>query len=95
MTIICEQLGVWENSYKPIPNHFVDSDGETTLFETYGEEYEFVNAQPLAHVWTWVDGDDGTYVVAGRHFVNRIGYFITTEPWADSHMVVPYEKYDK
>jgi hypothetical protein len=28
-------------------------------------------------VWTYVDGDGGTYIVDGYHLVNRIGYFIT------------------
>jgi len=31
-------------------------------------------------VWTYVDGDSGTYVVKGMQFVNRIGYFITRLP---------------
>ena len=95
MATICDELQVWENWYKPINNHIADPNDETTLFETYGEELEFVNEQPSNKVWTWVDGADGTYVIAGKHFVYRIGYFITEEPWADSNMVIPYEKYDK
>jgi hypothetical protein len=31
-------------------------------------------------VWTWVDGNDGSYIVDGWHMVNRIGYFITAIP---------------
>ncbi len=94
MTTICDEVEVWEKWYKPITNHFV-SDDETTLFETYGQEIEFVYNQPHNHVWTWVDGVDGTYIVAGRNRVNRIGYFVTEEPWSDWEMVVPYEKYEK
>ncbi len=49
------------------------------LFETYGEELEFVRQQNPLTVWTLVDGDgDDQYLVSGFHFVNRIGYLIST-----------------
>ena len=51
------------------------------LFETYGEELEFVRQQDPRAVWTLVDGDDGDqYLVSGCHFVNRIGYLVSTIP---------------
>lgn len=54
------------------------------LFETYGEEFEFVCQQAPATIWTFVDGDNGDqYVVSGFHFVNRVGYLISTEPVPD------------
>lgn len=32
-------------------------------------------------VWTVLDGDDGDlYVASGYHFVNRIGYLVSTVP---------------
>jgi hypothetical protein len=34
-------------------------------------------------VWTWVDGSDGTYIVNGYSFVNRIGYFVSEVPYDD------------
>lgn len=92
MTTICDAVEVWENWYKPMTNKFI-SDDETKLFETYGEEFDFVFNSPEKKVWTWVDGSDGTYIVSGLHMVNRIGYFVTEEEW-QSHMVVPYEKYE-
>jgi len=59
-------------------------DGPGCLFETYGEELAFVQQQDPASVWTYMDGDDGDlYVVSGFHFVNRIGYLISTEPIPD------------
>lgn len=49
------------------------------LFETFGEELEFVRAQDPRAVWTLIDGDhDGQYLVSGPHFVNRIGYLVST-----------------
>ena len=85
-TPIAMSVDEWSDLYLPIVNHldanasFDDGNGGI-MFETYGEEVEYVFAQPSAVVWTYVDGDDGTYILAGRHYVNRIGYFITEYPW--------------
>jgi hypothetical protein len=80
----------WFNTYKPIPNHIDDNasfqtdEGIGYMFETYGEEYEFVKSQEPNKIWTYVDGDDGgTYIVDGKAIVNRIGYFVTTVPYDD------------
>jgi hypothetical protein len=54
-------------------------DDRGCLFETHGEELEFVRQQDPTTVWTILDGDDGDqYLVNGFHFVNRIGYLIST-----------------
>lgn len=59
-------------------------EGRGCLFETYGEEFEFVRRQDPASVWTITDGDDGDwYVVNGLHYVNRVGYLISREPVLD------------
>jgi hypothetical protein len=56
-----------------------DADG--CLFDTYGDELDFVRQQDPRTVWTLVDGDDGDhYVLSGFHIVNRIGYLLTTAP---------------
>lgn len=79
-----EALSKWEAEYKPIKNHLVpDSSWNGTMFETYGDEVDFVINQDDHNTWTWVDGDDGTYLVSGYHLVNRIGYFITEKAWDD------------
>ena len=77
----------WEAAYKPIFNHidknasFQDEDGNGLMFETYGDEVEFVKSQSPANIWTYGDGDDGGgYIWNGWHIVNRIGYFITEVP---------------
>ena len=79
--------------YPLVPNHlnpnaswgFADSGG--CLFETYGEELAFVRQQDPRYVWTFVDGDDDQYVVSGMHFVNRIGYLISTVPVPDGVLI--------
>ena len=56
-------------------------DGPGCLFETYGEELTFVRQQDPRTIWTLVDGDDGDqYLINGFHFVNRIGYLVSTVP---------------
>jgi len=56
-------------------------DGPGCLFETYGDELAFVRQQDPLTVWTLFDGDDGDqYLVSGFHYVNRIGYLISTVP---------------
>ena len=75
----------FDERYQLIPNHldpnasWGSGDGPGCLFETYGPELDFVRQQDPRTVWTIVDGDDGDmYVVSGLHFVNRIGYLIST-----------------
>ena len=72
----------WFKTYKPIKNNLVmDSSFDGHMFETYGEEVEFVKAQDENRIWMLGDGDDGgMYIWSGWGFVNRIGYFITEVP---------------
>lgn len=77
----------WQNTYKPIKNSLVKYDQLT--FETYGEEVEFVQKADNKYIWTEVDGDSGTYILAGYHFVNRIHYYITENPWEDEWTEIP------
>jgi hypothetical protein len=77
----------FDSKYPLLKNHlnpqasWVYGDGPGCLFETYGEELDFVRQQDPATVWTLLDADDGgQYVVSGYHFVNRIGYLISTIP---------------
>jgi hypothetical protein len=77
----------WEETFKPITNS-IRNNGDFA-FETYGEEQEFVRNYDPKFIWTEVDGDSGTYLVAGYHYVNRIQYFITENPWEDEYTEVP------
>lgn len=77
----------WVDTFKPIKNSLVKYD--QLHFETYGEEVEFVQKADNKYIWTEVDGDEGTYIVAGYHWVNRIHYYITENPWDDEWTEVP------
>ena len=88
----------FDRQYPLITNHinrnaswaFGDSPG--CLFETYGEELDFVRSQAPRTIWTLVDGgdDDNQYLISGYHLVNRIGYLISTIPFPeDADIEVP------
>lgn len=77
----------WAKKYKPIKNHLVN-DPDAQMFETYGEEWEFIKAQDPKHVWTWVTGDMCDIIVAGVAFVNRFGYYVTEVPWENDMDIV-------
>jgi hypothetical protein len=72
----------WVREFKPVTNNLVIHDN-IIHFETYGDEVEFVQKQDAHNVWTEVDGDEGTYILSGYHYVNRIHYYITTNPWIE------------
>ena len=76
----------WFNTYKPIKNTLVsDSSFDGHMFETYGDEVEFVKTQSPDKIWMLGDGDDGgMYIWSGWGFVNRIGYFVTEVPFPDN-----------
>ena len=78
----------WEETYKPIANIFSQESGcDGLLFETYGVELGHVAVVARTYpncIWTLVDCDGELYVTAGMRFVNRLGYFITSIPFADS-----------
>ncbi len=80
----------WKDTFKPIKNNISKYPQDNLIhFETYDEEYEFVKAQDPNKVWTEVDGDSGCYIIAGLHYVNRIQYYVTQEPWTDDMTEVP------
>jgi hypothetical protein len=74
----------WEDKFKPIHNHF-SNDPDQNMFETYGEEVEYVIKQDSKHIWTWIQGDMSDLIVAGYHYVNRLGYYITEVPWENEY----------
>jgi hypothetical protein len=75
----------FDDQYPLLTNHlnpdatWAFGDGPGCLFETYGEELAFVRRQDPCNIWTLVDGDDADqYILSGFHFVNRIGYLVST-----------------
>lgn len=77
----------WIDNFKPIKNNL--EEHRDIAFETYGNEEAFVSEQDPKTIWTEVDGDSGTYIISGYHFVNRIQYYITEKPWEDEWTEIP------
>jgi hypothetical protein len=74
--------------FRPTVNHIDPNAGFDfgyggCLFETYGEEFEFVRQQSAACVWTLIEADGVLYAESGLHFVNRLGYFVAETPVED------------
>ena len=85
----------WLETYQPVTNHldaYANVDG--LMFETFGVEKEFVLKQNEAdgrYVWTLVEGDNGEWIITnGWHFVNRLGYFVTTNPFEGDFIEIMY-----
>ena len=65
------------------------------MFETYGEDIAFIATQSDDNIWTWIDGDEGTWIVNGFHIVNRIGYFVTENPCTQDLLEVQVDFYSE
>lgn len=85
-TFIEMDYDVWLETYKPILNSIdTNASFDGMMFETYGEEVDFVKCWPERQIWMYGDGDDGgSFIWSGWGFVNRIGYFITEVPCPDN-----------
>lgn len=71
----------WVEKYKPIQNHLrAGASFEGTLFETYGDELDFVRGQHYSKIWTYVDDGEFASITEGYRLVNRMGYFVTEKP---------------
>jgi hypothetical protein len=68
-----------DEQFKFILNSYdIDASFDGLMYETYGDEVEFIKSQPQNRIWMYGDGDDGgTYIWSGWGFVNRIGYFLS------------------
>lgn len=93
----------WETMFRPITNHlddnasFQNENDEGIMFETYGEEIDFVKSQPVANIWTYHHGEsNSSYISNGFGIINRLGYFITEIPCppdTDVYVIVQEENY--
>ena len=77
--------------YKPKTNHIRGND--ELAYETYGDEQDYIFAQDPKYVWTEVDGDGGSFIIAGRAFVNRYQYYVTELPWDSEDQEVYVQLY--
>jgi hypothetical protein len=78
-----------DEQFKFMVNNYDDNASfEGLMFETYGDEVEYVKTKPHNRIWMYGDGDDGgLYIWSGWGFVNRIGYFISENPVPDNTII--------
>jgi len=77
----------WAEKYKPKHNHLSKYPDEM-MYETYGEEVEYIKSMHPNFIWTRVSGDMCDLIVAGMAYVNRIAYYVTENPWEDDMTTV-------
>jgi hypothetical protein len=79
----------FESKFTMVKNHLDDNASlDGCGFETYGDEVEYIASLAETNtVWTYLEGEDDCYFVTGMHLVNRIGYFVTKEPYTEDCMV--------
>jgi hypothetical protein len=75
-----------DEKFRFMVNNYDDNASfEGLMFETYGDEVEYVKTKPQNRIWMYGQGDDGgLYIWSGWGFVNRIGYFISEQPVPDN-----------
>jgi len=86
-----EETDVWFAKYRPFENPSVDLgwtfDDKNFLFDTHGLDVERVKKADPMCIWTLIDGEDGQYLIAGYHLVNRVGYCLTEVPFTDPNEI--------
>ena len=71
--------------YRPLPNVMrPDAPYHGCMYETYGEELAHVRRVDPCHVWTLCTEGGSDYVSHGFHIVNRLGYFLMSDPLIDA-----------
>ena len=84
----------WCSTFQPIRNPTDHASCEGLCFETYGEDLAAVlqaHALDPRTVWTLIAEDDDMFICEGYHFVNRMGYFISTQPYLGTDSLsIPY-----
>jgi hypothetical protein len=85
---------------KSIKSAVFDVESQHGMFETYSPDIDHVlrlanHSLEKRRVWTMIDSDEGMYIIAGYHLVNRIYYVITNEGWADEDEEYLIQSYDK
>lgn len=80
-----DDLKVAAGIAKRFDDHFTKVEDDT------GEDAEVnfreeVDDDKLHHIWTILDAEGELAIMPGRHYVNRLSYVLTTEPWTDADL---------
>lgn len=83
----------WVREYQPIKVEELfpgvrGSSFDGTMFETHGDQKDYVASEVEERIWTLISVDDELWIVSGWHFVNRMGYFVTKESFKSDIQVL-------
>jgi hypothetical protein len=80
-----DDLKVAAGIAKKFDDHFTKVEDSTGEDVEVGFD-EAVDDDKLHHIWTVLDAEGELAIMPGRHYVNRLSYVVTTEPWTDSDL---------
>ena len=84
--VLLKELQAKEDTGSTLPEDMCSFGG--CMYETFGEELEYIKTQSNNRIWTIVDGDDDDLlIIAGFHFVNRLGYLVTDTEWSNENEI--------
>ena len=64
------------------------TDLNDRMFETYGDELDFVEDHASSNIWTLVEEGGVLSLSSGKVLVNRIGHFVTEIPCYENINIV-------
>lgn len=73
-------------------NEIFPDDEDENLYH-YSEdqkEDDYIETRDEHYVWTIIEGDDENYIMAGRHIVNRLGYYVSEKRWENENIIVNF-----
>lgn len=82
----CEHSDSFFSLYEPLKNVVnIDAAYYGYLYETHGRDIKIINEIPNKRIWTLIEEDGMTFVISGKHYVNRLGYFVCKNEWCDDN----------
>jgi len=80
----------WLEQFDLVYNHVDDRNGfNGHLFETFGKEFDYVASVAGKNlVWTLIEEDGEQFIVNGLRTVNRLGFFVTENNYAENEIVL-------
>lgn len=86
---------IWFDTFKPETIESLETDDVSPrMYETYGEEYEMVQKhikeKGNEYCWTVVDANGKLYLIPGWHYINRLGYLLSTIPFKEGERDYKY-----
>jgi len=85
----------WFEKYKPLTYENPNDITDVILFDTCGEDLEFLNKQNPKCIWTEVSRwtkSGKSRIISGAHLVNRVCYYVTEIPFEDEYLEVSFPK---